>query len=182
MTETILAAAVAIITAPLSALLTAIFLRSKHNAEVDKLRAEVKQTLADVRGRELDNGVFGLHALVAASGIDYMAAYGVVACRAVGDFPRIYPCVLAEVKQPLADVRGRELDNDKKAIQMIMELVVEPLRKDMVQLQEKVDTLTNAIEKVNSCPHADNCPVTPPLRQGLFQSFSGVVTVLCLSL
>lgn len=108
MTETILAAAVAIITAPLSALLTAIFLRSKHNAEVDKLRAEVKQTLADVR--------------------------------------------------------GRELDNDKKAIQMIMELVVEPLRKDMVQLQEKVDTLTNAIEKVNSCPHADNCPVSHELR------------------
>ena len=79
MTETILAAAVAIITAPLSALLTAIFLRSKHNAEVDKLRAEVKQTLADVR--------------------------------------------------------GRELDNDKKAIQIIMEVVVEPVRKDMVQLQ-----------------------------------------------
>ncbi len=109
MTETILAAAVAIITAPLSALLTAIFLRSRHNAEVDKLRAEVKQTLADVR--------------------------------------------------------GRELDNDKKAIQMIMELVVEPLRKDMVQLQEKVDTLTNAIEKVNSCPHADNCPVSHELRR-----------------
>lgn len=84
-------------------------MRSKHNAEVDKLRAEVKQTLADVR--------------------------------------------------------GRELDNDKKAIEMIMELVVEPLRKDMVQLQEKVDTLTNAIEKVNSCPHADNCPVSHELRR-----------------
>ena len=109
MTETILAAAVAIITAPLSALLTAIFLRSKHKAEVEQLRAEVKKTLADVR--------------------------------------------------------GRELDNDKKAIEMIMELVVEPLRKDMVQLQEKVDTLTNAIEKVNSCPHADNCPVSHELRR-----------------
>lgn len=108
MTETILAAVVAIITAPLSALLTAVFLRSKHNAEVDKLRAEVKQTLADVR--------------------------------------------------------GRELDNDKKAIEMIMDLVVEPLRKDMKSLQNKVDTLTNAIEKINSCPHADNCPVSHELR------------------
>lgn len=109
MTETILAAAVAIVTAPLSALLTAIFLRSKHRAEVEQLRAEVKKTLADVR--------------------------------------------------------GRELDNDKKAIQMIMELVVEPLRKDMVQLQVKVDTLTNAIEKVNSCPHAPTCPVSHELRR-----------------
>lgn len=108
MTETILAGLVAIITAPLSALLTAIFLRSKHNAEVEKLRAEVKQTLADVR--------------------------------------------------------GQELDNDKKAIQMIMELVVEPLRADMLRLQNKVDTLTNAIEKINSCPHADNCPVSHELR------------------
>lgn len=104
----ITATLVAIVSAPLSALLTAVFLRTKHNAEVDKLRAEVKQTLADVR--------------------------------------------------------GRELDNDKKAIEMIMELVVEPLRKDMLVLQEKVDTLTNAIEKINSCPHADNCPVSHELR------------------
>lgn len=109
MTETILAGIVAVVTAPLSALLTAVFLRSKHHAEVEKLRAEVKQTLADVR--------------------------------------------------------GRELDNDKKAIEMIMELVVEPLRRDMLQLQEKVDTLTNAIEKINSCPHADNCPVSHELRR-----------------
>lgn len=115
MTETILAGIVAIITAPLSALLTAIFLRSKHNAEVDKLHAEVDK-------------------------------------------------LRAEVRETLADVRGKELDNDKKAIEMIMELVVEPLRKDMLQLQEKVDILTNAIEKVNSCPHADNCPVSHELR------------------
>lgn len=108
MTESILAAIVGIITAPLTALLTAIFMRSKHKAEVDGLRAEVKKTLADVR--------------------------------------------------------GRELDNDKKAIEMIMELVVEPLRKDMKALQNKVDILTNAIEKVNSCPHADNCPVSHELR------------------
>lgn len=109
MTETILAAIVAIITAPLSALLTATILRSKHKAEVDKLRAEVSETLADVR--------------------------------------------------------GKELDNDKKAIQMIMDLVVEPLRRDMLQLQEKVDILTNAIEKINSCPHADSCPVSHELRR-----------------
>lgn len=109
MTDTILAAIVAIITAPLSALLTAVFLRSKHRAEVDQLRADVQKTLSEVR--------------------------------------------------------GHELDNDKKAIEMIMELVVEPLRKDMLQLQEKVDTLTNAIEKINSCPHADNCPVSHELRR-----------------
>ena len=73
--------------------------------------------------------------------------------------------LLAEVKETLSDVRGKELDNDKKAIGMIMELVVEPLRRDMLQLQEKVDILTNAIEKINSCPHADSCPVSHELRR-----------------
>lgn len=116
MTETILAGIVAIITAPLSALLTAVFLRSKYKVEVSKLNAEVEK-------------------------------------------------LRAEVKETLSDVRGKELDNDKKAIEMIMELVVEPLRKDMLQLQEKVDTLTNAIEKINSCPHADDCPVSHELRR-----------------
>ena len=126
MTETILAGLVAIITAPLSALLTAIFLRSKHNAEVEKLRAEVKQTLADVR--------------------------------------------------------GQELDNDKKAIQMIMELVVEPLRADMLRLQNKVDTLTNAIEKINSCPHADNCPVSHELRHPQKDNVGATLTTAIVSL
>lgn len=116
MTETILAGIAAIITAPLVALLTAIFLKSKYKGEVAKLNAEVEK-------------------------------------------------LRAEIKETLSDVRGKELDNDKKAIEMIMELVVEPLRKDMLQLQEKVDTLTNAIEKVNSCPHADNCPVSHELRR-----------------
>lgn len=109
MTETILAGIVAIITAPLSALLTAVFLRSKHKAEVDQLRADVQKTLSDVR--------------------------------------------------------GHELDNDKKAINMIMELVVEPLRRDMKLLQRKLDRFTNAIEKINTCPHADACPVEHELRR-----------------
>ena len=82
----------------------------------------------------------------------------------------------AEVKKTLADVRGRELDNDKKAIEMIMELVVEPLRKDMIQLQEKVDTLTNAIEKINSCPHADDCPVSHELRRAKKSDVGAAVT------
>lgn len=70
----------------------------------------------------------------------------------------------AEVKQMQSDVRSRELDNDKKAINMIMELVVEPLRRDMKLLQDKLDLFTYAIERIPTCPHADNCPVEYELR------------------
>lgn len=71
----------------------------------------------------------------------------------------------AEVKQMQSDVRSRELDNDKKAINMIMELVVEPLRRDMKLLQEKLDIFTYAIERIPTCPHADSCPVEYELRR-----------------
>lgn len=70
----------------------------------------------------------------------------------------------AEVQQIQSDVRSRELDNDKKAINMIMELVVEPLRRDMKLLQDKLDLFTYAIERIPTCPHADNCPVEYELR------------------
>lgn len=70
-----------------------------------------------------------------------------------------------EVKQMQSDVRSRELDNDKKAINMIMELVVEPLRRDMKLLQDKLDLFTYAIERIPTCPHADSCPVEYELRR-----------------
>lgn len=109
LTTEIILALIAIVAAPLSAWLSSRATRSKYSAEVEQLRAEVKKTLSDVR--------------------------------------------------------GHELDNDKKAIEIIMELVVEPLRRDMKLLQCKLDRFTNAIEKINTCPHADNCPVEHELRR-----------------
>lgn len=71
----------------------------------------------------------------------------------------------AEVAQMKSDVRSRELDNDRKSINMVMELVVEPIRKEMKSLQRKVDRLTNAIDKIPSCPHSANCPVSRELQR-----------------
>lgn len=70
-----------------------------------------------------------------------------------------------EVEQLKSDVRSRQIDNDRKAIEMIMELVVEPLRKDMLGLQNKLDILTHAIEQIHKCPYADNCPVSAELQR-----------------
>lgn len=109
LTTEVILALIAIVAAPLSAWLSARMAKSKYAAEVEQLKADVKKTLSDVR--------------------------------------------------------GHELDNDKKAINMIMELVVEPLRRDMKLLQRKLDRFTNAIEKINTCPHADACPVEHELRR-----------------
>lgn len=109
LTTEIILALIAIVAGPLSAWLSAKVARAKYAAEVEQLKADVKKTLSDVR--------------------------------------------------------GHELDNDKKAIEMIMELVVEPLRKDMKSLKSKLDRFTNAIEKINTCPHAEHCPVEHELRR-----------------
>lgn len=45
----------AIISAPLSAWLTAVLLRRKYDAEVEQLRAQVEASKTDTRGDELDN-------------------------------------------------------------------------------------------------------------------------------
>lgn len=70
----------------------------------------------------------------------------------------------AHAEETRAEVRSHQIDNDRKAIEMIMELVVEPLRRDMEALQHKVETLTNAIEKIHECHYADDCPVARELR------------------
>lgn len=69
-----------------------------------------------------------------------------------------------EVEQMRSDVRSRELDNDKKAMNMLMELVVNPLREDMIGLQNTVKRLTNAINKIPYCPYSDDCPVSHELQ------------------
>lgn len=120
LTTEIILALIAIVAAPLSAWLSAKTAKGKYAAEVDGLRAEVKKTLSEVR--------------------------------------------------------GRELDNDKKAIEMIMELVVEPLRRDMKSLQRKLDRFTNAIEKINTCPHAEHCPVEHELRRAKEGGDGGALT------
>ena len=107
----------AIITAPLSAWLMSKLLKSKHEAEISKLKAEVEQMRSDVR--------------------------------------------------------SRELDNDKKAITMVMELVIEPLRVDMISLQNTVKRLTNAINKIPYCPYSDDCIVARELQNSAADGGTG---------
>ena len=69
----------------------------------------------------------------------------------------------ADVASKLSAVENSELDNVRKANQMLVETVVEPLQKDITSLRRNVDKFRKAIEKIPGCPHANECPVSRQL-------------------
>ena len=66
----------------------------------------------------------------------------------------------ADVASKLSAVENSELDNVRKANQMLVETVVEPLQKEITSLRRNVDKFRKAIEKIPGCPHANECPVS----------------------
>lgn len=73
----------------------------------------------------------------------------------------------AEIEASKTDTRGDELDNVKKAMGILMEQVVEPLKKEINAIRKELARLRRAVEKANRCPfasHADACPVLGELR------------------
>ena len=70
----------------------------------------------------------------------------------------------ADVASKLSAVENSELDNVRKANQMLVETVVEPLQKEITSLRRNVDKFRKAIEKIPGCPHANECPVSRQLR------------------
>ena len=74
----------------------------------------------------------------------------------------------AQVEASKADTRGDELANVKEAMSILMEQVVEPLKKEINAIRKELARLRRAVEKANRCPfadHADACPVLYDLRR-----------------
>lgn len=74
----------------------------------------------------------------------------------------------AQVEACKADTRGDELANVKEAMSILMEQVVEPLKKEINAIRKELARLRRAVEKANRCPfadHADACPVLYELRR-----------------
>ncbi|WP_294594269.1 hypothetical protein [uncultured Rikenella sp.] len=69
----------------------------------------------------------------------------------------------AEMKDKLAAVKSHELDNVRKASDILMENIVKPLEKELKSLRKDVDKFRKAIEKIPSCAMADSCPVSREL-------------------
>lgn len=71
----------------------------------------------------------------------------------------------AEIEASKTDTRGDELENVRNAMAILMEQVVEPLKKEINAIRKEVARLRRAVEKVNTCPHADRCPVRDELQK-----------------
>lgn len=71
----------------------------------------------------------------------------------------------AEVEAAKTNTRGDELENVKKAMAILMEEVVEPLKKEINAIRREMARLRKAVEKVNTCPHSAACPVLHELRK-----------------
>lgn len=69
----------------------------------------------------------------------------------------------AEMKQKFTNVENSELENVRKASGILMESIVKPLEKEINSLRKDVVKFRKAIEKIPSCPMADNCPVSREL-------------------
>ena len=71
----------------------------------------------------------------------------------------------AEVQNKLAGVKNSELDNVRKANDILVESIVQPLKKEINSLRRDVDKFRKAVEKIPSCSYADNCPVSRQLQK-----------------
>ena len=71
----------------------------------------------------------------------------------------------AEVEQKFSSAKSSELDNVRKANDILVESIVEPLRKEIKSLRSDVNKFRRAIEKIQLCPMAGDCPVSRELQR-----------------
>lgn len=65
----------------------------------------------------------------------------------------------AEMKDKLAEVKSHELENVRKASDILMESIVPPLKAEIINLRNDVQRLNTALERIWGCRHIDHCPV-----------------------
>ena len=71
----------------------------------------------------------------------------------------------AEVESAKTNTRSNELENVKKAMAILMEEVVEPLKKELSATRREMARLRKAIDGANDCLHRADCPVLHELRE-----------------
>lgn len=69
-----------------------------------------------------------------------------------------------DVQLAKANTRSNELDNVKKAMGILMDEVVEPLKLEINAIRKELSKFRRAVEKANSCRLAVDCPVRRELQ------------------
>lgn len=63
------------------------------------------------------------------------------------------------------NTRGDELDNVKAAMDILMEQVVEPLKREINGFRKELARFRRVVEMANHCPHSAKCPVRDELQK-----------------
>lgn len=63
----------------------------------------------------------------------------------------------ADVQAAQVNTRGSELDNVQKAMQILMDQIVEPLKQEINAIRKELGKLRRAVEKSNTCRFATDC-------------------------
>ena len=64
-----------------------------------------------------------------------------------------------EIESLKADIRQKNMDLGKVYVDEFHKNIVKPLEERVEALTNEVNSLRDAIEKVNDCPYRDSCPV-----------------------
>ncbi len=70
-----------------------------------------------------------------------------------------------DIQSKVADANNSELDNVRKANDILVDSIVTPLKKEIQTLRKDVDKFRKAVEKIPACPAADHCPVSTELQR-----------------
>lgn len=70
-----------------------------------------------------------------------------------------------EVEGLKADNRQKEMNLGKDYVDEFRKNIAEPLRREVRELKREVKQLRNALNKIQDCPHAADCPVYDELQK-----------------
>ena len=70
-----------------------------------------------------------------------------------------------EIEGLKADNRQKEMNLSKDYVTEFRTFIAEPLQREVGELRQEVKELRDAIQRIDRCPHRDNCPVYDGMRK-----------------
>ena len=70
-----------------------------------------------------------------------------------------------EIESLKADNRQKDMNLSKDYVKEWKTYIAEPLQREVGELRQEVAQLRYAIQKIDACPHRDNCPVIGELQR-----------------